>query len=285
MFERVLVAYDGSPAALSGLNFARRLSGACGSEVTVAFAVEPGSRADEASGPPAGPDAARTWLEGVCSEGADPQTPGLTPIVVQDGRPAASMVELAERDRVDLIIVGRSGRHSIGRFLLGSTAERIVRHGPCSVAVFPPNEAAVASPPRVLAGYDGSDRSKEAVSRASALAAALAVGLLIIHVVDYRVPLAGSPPESVRELIRERGAELLREGCAGLSAPLESVQSELRSGDPRSGLVEAARDHRPLLLVVGSRGLGGFPSLFLGGTADEAIRAAECPVLVVKNGS
>lgn len=285
MFERVLVAYDGSPAAEAGLSFARRLSRACGSKVTVAHVVEPDRRAEEASGPPAGPDAARTWLEGVCSEGADPRSPALTPVVLEEGKPAAAIIELAERGGADLIVVGKSGRHSLGRFLLGSAAERIVRHSPCSVAVFPPKGAEVASPPRVLAGYDGSDRSKEAVRRASTLAAALSVGLLVVHVLDYRVPFASSPPESARELMRERAAALLREGCSDLSAPLESVQSELRSGDPRAGLVEAAREHRPLLLVVGSRGLGGFPGLILGSTADEAVRAAECPVLVVKDGS
>ena len=185
--------------------------------------------------------------------------------------------------RPDLIVVGRSGRHSLGRFLLGSAAERIGRHAPCSVAVFPPEETAAASPPRVLAGYDGSDRSKEAVRIASTLAAALSAGLLVVYVLNYRVPFAGTPPESARELMREHAAALLQQGCSGLSAPLESVQSELRSGDPRAGLVAAAKEHRPLFLVVGDRGAGGFPGLILGSTTDEAVRSAECAVLVVKD--
>lgn len=286
VFKRILLAYDGSHAAQAGLSFVRQLARSCDSEVTVARVEEPSGGSDARSSAeysPAEPAEASASLANLCREGFAPGSPA-TPVVVEGGSPAVAITELAECRDVDLVVVGRSGCHSLGRFLLGSTAERVVRHARGSVAVFPPHEVPVASPSRVLVGHDGSDDSMTAVRAAAAIAGALSAGLLVAHVINYRVPFADTPPESARSLMRERGEKLLREACDGLSAPLESIETELLSGDPRVALLEAASERRPLLLVVGARGAGGFPGLMLGSTTDEAVRSAESPVLVVKDG-
>jgi len=62
------------------------------------------------------------------------------------------------------------------------------------------------------------------------------------------------------------------------------VESELCDGDPRAALLQVASEHRPVLLVVGDRGAGGFPGLRLGSTTAEVVRSAEAPVLVVRDG-
>ena len=60
------------------------------------------------------------------------------------GEPATSIVDLAEQDRPDLIVVGSHGRTGIQRFLLGSVSEQVVRYAPCSTLVIklPPEESA-----------------------------------------------------------------------------------------------------------------------------------------------
>ncbi len=54
---------------------------------------------------------------------------------VEVGHPAEHVVGLAERERVDLIVMGRRGRTQVGRFILGSTSERVLRYAHCAVAV------------------------------------------------------------------------------------------------------------------------------------------------------
>jgi nucleotide-binding universal stress UspA family protein len=49
--------------------------------------------------------------------------------------PASEIIALAEKERIDVIVIGSRGRNVNGRFLLGSTAVNVVRHGPCSVYV------------------------------------------------------------------------------------------------------------------------------------------------------
>lgn len=54
---------------------------------------------------------------------------------VSSERPAKAICEAARRVEASLVVVGSHGRHGVGRILLGSTAERVVRHAPCSVLV------------------------------------------------------------------------------------------------------------------------------------------------------
>lgn len=53
--------------------------------------------------------------------------------VVRLGAPAGEIVRLAEEERADLIVLGTHGRGPIGRFLVGSVADRVVRTAPCAV--------------------------------------------------------------------------------------------------------------------------------------------------------
>ncbi|SRR5260221_4427194 len=57
---------------------------------------------------------------------------------VESGEPASKLLEIAERDKPDLILVGTHGRTGARRWLLGSVAERIVQHAPSAVLTVPP---------------------------------------------------------------------------------------------------------------------------------------------------
>lgn len=55
--------------------------------------------------------------------------------LVRTGVPYSEIVSVAEAEGADLIVVGSHGRSGLGRFFLGSTSERVVRHAPCPVLV------------------------------------------------------------------------------------------------------------------------------------------------------
>jgi len=54
---------------------------------------------------------------------------------VQEGNPAMEIVKYARENKVDIIVVGTLGRGGLSRFLLGSTAEKVIRTAPCPVLV------------------------------------------------------------------------------------------------------------------------------------------------------
>jgi K+-sensing histidine kinase KdpD len=65
--------------------------------------------------------------------------------VLRAGSPYREIIEVAEQSDVDLIILGTHGRTGLSRLVIGSTAERVVRHAPCPALVVrqrkhPPHE-------------------------------------------------------------------------------------------------------------------------------------------------
>lgn len=57
--------------------------------------------------------------------------------LVREGDPGANIVELAEEEGVDLVVIATHGRTGLMRFVFGSVAEKVVRHSPCPVLVIP----------------------------------------------------------------------------------------------------------------------------------------------------
>ncbi|WP_353737021.1 universal stress protein [Methanobacterium sp.] len=51
----------------------------------------------------------------------------------EEGHPADMILLTAEKENVDLVVIGASGKHSVERFILGSIAEKVVRHAKCPV--------------------------------------------------------------------------------------------------------------------------------------------------------
>jgi nucleotide-binding universal stress UspA family protein len=55
--------------------------------------------------------------------------------LIWEGDPGESIVEAARAEHADLIVVGSHGRGGVGRFLIGSVSDHVVRHAPCPVMV------------------------------------------------------------------------------------------------------------------------------------------------------
>jgi nucleotide-binding universal stress UspA family protein len=136
----------------------------------------------------------------------------------------------------------------------------------------------------VVVGVDGSDGSRRALHWAAAEAAARQDALELVHV--WEAPEAYAPlglgaypldPEPIHD-----AAKGLLEGLVAEArelAPGIEVRGELVEGPPAQGLLDAARTAD--LLVVGSRGLGGFKSLLLGSVSQRVVHHAPCPIVIV----
>jgi nucleotide-binding universal stress UspA family protein len=119
----------------------------------------------------------------------------------------------------------------------------------------------------VVAGIDGSPRGLDAVEVAAIAAAHRHRPLRIVHAAETATEF---PEEYLSE------AALLAEKVA----PEVSVAGELLAGPPVPALL--AESGRAALLVVGDRGLGGFPGLIIGSVAVHVATHAACPVLIVR---
>jgi nucleotide-binding universal stress UspA family protein len=140
--------------------------------------------------------------------------------------------------------------------------------------------------PGIIVGIDGSDGAHRALEWAMKEAAArhAALTVVTVHPVAASVwtgqPIILPPDEPAMEKVRHAAEESVAKATAGLgeSQPL-SVTVRAVNGVPAQELIEASRDAD--LLVVGSRGGGGFARLMMGSVSDQVARHAYCPVVVV----
>lgn len=141
-------------------------------------------------------------------------------------------------------------------------------------------------PGAIIAGYDGSDEAATAIRWAARQARLRRLPLQVVHCSLW--PLLTrhlGPVPGVADSGLERAAEaVLEEGLltAQAAAPELDIDVTLLHGLPASHL--AALSARQEMLVVGSRGLGGFLGLLVGSVSLELAATADCPVAVIRTG-
>lgn len=201
------------------------------------------------------------------------------------GMPRYEITQLLEKDPTfDLVVMGTHGRTGISRVLLGSVAEGIVRHAPCSVLVVRP-DSAVAPFRRVLCPIDFSDSSRHAAELATELVPPGSRGITLLHVIDP--PVDHDRRQSVIDFLRDldqRTNEHLGRWVTELGAKAAAPVNQLcRVGRPGAEILKALDEAPDLdLVVMGSHGRTGLARVFLGSVAEKVVRHARCPVLVAR---
>jgi nucleotide-binding universal stress UspA family protein len=286
-FRKILCAVDFSPTSDEALRVAARLATQRGSELVLAHAwyLSPTSFPGEYSYAPELVTAlAEDAKLGLAENVVRARALGATTVSshLLEGPPWQKLVELAEQlAGVDLIVLGTHGRTGLARVVMGSVAEMVVRHAPCSVLAVPDGGAKLFR--RVLVAIDFSDESRRALELAVELAPASAVTLL--HVVEPPQRYAVEPYviEPDRRLV-ERSRTLLAQWAADLTAkhPI-TTDAQIRMGRASAELRLVLDDSEPFdLVAMGSHGRTGLRRILLGSVAEKTMRHARRAVLVAR---
>lgn len=192
------------------------------------------------------------------------------------GVPAAVLVERS--GQVDTVVVGHRGHGVVKGALLGSVAHQVAGHASCPVVVVRAAPPASVPTGGVVVGVDGSARSEAALGFAFEEAALRGCDLHVVKV--WWTSTAGLVP-GIAEDFQATERLAVAETLAGWGEkyPDVTVHVSVPMSPTVSTLVEAGR--RAQLLVVGSRGLGGFRRLVLGSVSHGVLQHAFCPVAVV----
>lgn len=138
LFEKILIATDGSERNRAAVEEALRIARVCGSTVYATYVMDLNISGTASADVMVMRDTwtiiqkeaedtlanIRTKAEGVNLE-----------TVVLEGKPAAEIVRFATENEIDLIVIGTLGKRGFERLLLGSVAEYVVRSAPCKVLV------------------------------------------------------------------------------------------------------------------------------------------------------
>ena len=144
---------------------------------------------------------------------------------------------------------------------------------------------------RFVVGVDGSDESRAALRWAADQAVAQGARLEVVCVWDlpfsglatsYSPEPAGLPdPREAARRAENALDQTLREVLGG-ETPLD-IERVVEAGDPAAVLVH--RSEGAYMLVVGSRGHGGFDRLLIGSVSEKCVRHATCSVIVIRPGA
>ncbi len=177
------------------------------------------------------------------------------------------IVEEAAQKKVDMIAVGRRGRHGLEKVLLGSASAKVIGHAPCKVLVVP--RAARIECKNILIATDGSEHARTAALEAIEIAKRCGSRLTVISVV---------PSEDEKEKARTYAGDVVQAAQkAGISAETMALV-----GKPHEIIAGTAKSMGVDLIVMGAYGKTGLKKLLMGSTTEKVIGLAGCAVLVAK---
>jgi nucleotide-binding universal stress UspA family protein len=275
---RLLVGFDGSDGGRDALELTRVLATATGAGVLVVTVLPygplpiPYEVLDEEEAERAQPlfEEARQKLEGVEVETR----------AFGGGSPAGVINDLAEREKVETIVVGSPHRGPVGRVLIGSVADGLLHGAPCEVVAAPRGYAAErhGSFRRIAIAYDDTPEAKVALARAEALALACQAQLVVYTV---SAPPAVVPGAAVyTPVVPPEAGTIVTRTVKEVDERIAATGREL-AGVPGLALAQACEEDGVDLVLAGSRGYGPVWRVLLGSVSTQLLHKAPCPALVV----
>jgi nucleotide-binding universal stress UspA family protein len=215
-----------------------------------------------------------------------PDLPVVTRIV--DGSPGGVLVRASSDAAV--LVVGHRGLGGFTGLLAGSVGIQVTGHAHCPVVVVRGEPMTIGSPATdapVVLGFDGSPSAGTAADAAFAHAQRWGVELLAVHHHPSHTTRAEAEAEAAGHYpppcTMDEFAASLRFAAADHGDV--KYRTEVVHGDSAAtALITAARDVDAGLLVVGTRGVGGFRGLVMGSTSRNLVEHAPCPLMVLPPG-
>ena len=280
-YRKILVAVDSSESGRNALHQAFKLANDEKCWITVTSVVPPYEGEIEL----VGVSDIRAVLRKPCDEAlAEVEKIAktermLVKTVCEEGEVHERIVDLADAENCDVIVMGRRGLRRIERALIGSVTARVIGHTQRDVLVVP--LGTVVGWKKIVLATDGSKHSAQAAERAISFAKSYGGELRVISVVDVPTEFYAEAPQAVDDLVRKaKGyvADVKRQ------AEAEGVKAETFVGEAEAdeAITNLAKEQNADMIIIGSHGRTGLRRLLMGSVAEKVIGYAPCPVLVVK---
>jgi nucleotide-binding universal stress UspA family protein len=210
-----------------------------------------------------------------------------------DGDTVAAILQDVQQLPADLLVIGTHGRGGFERFMLGSVAEKVLRKASCPVLIVPP-AAAGPSPERplfkrILCPLDFGPSSTKALELALSLAEEADAHLTLLNVLEF-VPQV-DPSEGLHRAIADYRSRQEEEARARLRGAIPEdardwcePEEVVTYGRAYQEILKLAEEQEAELIVMGVQGRSAFDLALFGSTAQQVVRNAPCPVLVVRSG-
>lgn len=206
-----------------------------------------------------------------------------------EGEPADSLIRLAQEEHAGVIVMGTHGRRGLGRLVIGSTTETVLRAS--EVPVLTVRENAKTPDPahrcfeRIFVAIDDSEPSDAAVATVLNLPAEDRRHVTFTSVADPERVIGSRGYfhyATIRRALRERAQCIVDQALDSARTRHVDAQARVIEGTTDDAILAAAIEDNADLLVMGSHGRRGLQRFFLGSVAERIVRSAPVPVLVVR---
>jgi nucleotide-binding universal stress UspA family protein len=202
---------------------------------------------------------------------------------------AAVILDYAERNDMDLIVMGTHGRRGLSHMLLGSVAEEVVRQAHCPVLTVRERQepARWDEVDRILVPVDFSEHSRRAVTYGKILAESYGARLQVLHVFEQQIhpafyAIGKTSLLQVDPDLASRARLEMSRMVAEAPGPEVEVDVHVAEGKATREIVRFAEEQASDFVVIATHGLTGLEHFLLGSVAEKVVRHCPCPVFTVK---
>jgi nucleotide-binding universal stress UspA family protein len=269
--ERIMLATDGSEYCADAERVALAMVDKCGGTLLIATIVITNPAAESVAPDliQAAEEEAHALLQRIHGEALKRGIAAET-VVGRGPDPVDELIAAAERERADVIVMGRRGKRGLMKRMIGDATSRAVGKAKCSVLVV--MEGAAMWRKRILLATDGSRFSDAAAVAATKIAELCRLPVTVVSTIrdsfnEERAAVADESASRVCEHLRNRN--------------IEADKVVLR-GDPDKLIVETAQAREADLIVMGTHGRTGWERVVVGSVTESVIGSSGIPVLAVK---
>jgi len=213
-------------------------------------------------------------------------------LAAEAGDASQAIIDQALTLRADLLVMGTHGRSGFTRFMVGSVAEKVLGHAPCPVLMVPPHVTEVLPTEvrfgNILCPMDFSSSAEQAFGFALDLARQADGTVTLLHVIEWLAeeeprPHARFDIPEYRGHLTTTAHDRMVALAAGESRTWSKIQDKVVFGRAHRQILSVADEISADLIAMGAQGLGGFGLALFGSTMQQVVRAAHCPVLVIRS--
>jgi nucleotide-binding universal stress UspA family protein len=272
MYKKILVPLDISELSMVALPYAEQMAGRLGSEIILLSVSESAEAQDYHKHQMhvetiinATKHNAERYLE----------KPGVKAIKVESvvlvGHPAEEIIDYADKEDIDLIVMATHGRSGIGRWALGSTVDKVMRATERPVALIRakgvhPDVREKGILNKALVPLDGSKEGEAVIPYIEELASRLKAEVILLQV--------GSPKADTEDYLEKVGGRLKGKGI--------TTRFEVRVGDAAGEIIRFADEIDADLVAMSTHGRSGIGRWALGSVAERVLNAGNTPLLLVR---
>jgi nucleotide-binding universal stress UspA family protein len=201
-------------------------------------------------------------------------------IVVRSGQAAEQILAFLRERKIDHVVMGTHSPGPIGKLLVGSVAEEVLRNSPVPVNIVGPNVIEGAyrhiSARTILCSVGVPKSSRVVAQFAAELAARHKASLILQHVI---------PPQERDEILAGRTLGQIETELPSLVPPSLQHKVVVRTravlGDPTEELLYQGRAQHANLIVMGAQGVSRFAAITRAGIVYKVLAFSQCPVLTL----